>query len=105
VSWASLARGLGRIEADEFAMRTDLEGHWELVTEGAQTILRAAGVHEAYDRLKSIVRGKRLTEGMFDRWVEDLPCDKFVKEKLRALSPMTYIGLAEQLTERALTEE
>jgi adenylosuccinate lyase len=105
VAWVSLARGLGRIEADEFAMRTDLEAHWEVVTEGAQTILRSAGVHEAYDRLKAMVRGKQLTQEMFNKWVEDLPCDKSVKEKLRALSPLTYIGLAERIAERALTEE
>jgi len=104
-AWVSLARGLERIEADESAMRTGLEAHWEVITEGAQTILRSAGVHEAYDRLKAIVRGKQLTQEMFNKWVEDLPCDKSVKEKLRALSPLTYIGLAERIAERALTEE
>ena len=39
-------------------MRAELEAHWEIVAEGAQTILRAAGVSDAYDQLKSIARGK-----------------------------------------------
>ena len=40
-------------------MRAELEAHWEVVAEGAQTILRAAGVSDAYDQLKSHCTRKR----------------------------------------------
>jgi len=105
VAYASLARGLERIEANESKMRSDLEAHWEVITEGAQTILRAAGVNEAYDQVKSMVRGNEWTKEKFNRWLEKLPVDGAVKEKLRALSPLTYVGVAEQIAELALNEE
>ena len=42
LAYVNLARGLDRIEPNEAKLRADLESHWEIVAEGAQTILRAA---------------------------------------------------------------
>ncbi len=105
VAYASLARGLERVEADAAAMRSELEAHWEIVAEGAQSILRSAGVPQAYDQLKSLTRGKDITEETFKKWIDGLEVDKSVKAKLRSLSPLTYIGLAEAITERILKEK
>jgi adenylosuccinate lyase len=104
VAYASLARALERVEANESAMGSELEVHWEVVAEGAQTILRAAGVSEAYNQLKSIARGKEITKETFNKWVEGLSVKPSVKEKLHALSPLTYVGLAEEIAHRALNE-
>ena len=105
VAYSSLAKALERVEANESAMRSGLEAHWEVVAEGAQTILRAAGVNEAYDQLKSIARGKEITKETFNKWVDSLSVDKSVKEKLRALSPLTYFGLAEEIAKKVLKEK
>ena len=105
LAYIGLARGLENLETDEAVLRTDLEAHWEVVAEGAQTILRVAGVKEAYNQLKSIVRGKGLTQLGFNEWIESLMVDDSIKDKLRGLSPLTYIGLAEQIAARALKEE
>jgi adenylosuccinate lyase len=102
VAWTSIARGLKRVEADEAAMRSDLETHWEVIAEGAQTILRAANIPSAYEQLKSLTRGKEITEESYRRWIESLEVDKFLKSKLRSLSPLTYIGLAEDIVEKVL---
>ena len=104
VAYASLAKALERVEANESAMRSELEAHWEVVAEGAQTILRAAGVSEAYDQLKSIARGKEITKETFNKWIEGLSVDKSAKKKLRALSPLSYLGLAEEIAEKSLEE-
>ncbi len=97
VAYASLARGLERVEADAAAMRSELEAHWEVVAEGAQTILRAANIPQAYDQLKSLTRGQVITEENFHQWIESLQVDDAVKTKLRSLSPMSYIGLAGEI--------
>jgi len=102
LAFVNLARGLGRVEANEETMRADLQAHWEVIAEGAQTILRAAGVSDAYDVLKSLTRGKDITASEFAAWIDTLSVDESVKARLRALSPLTYIGLAEQLVERTL---
>jgi len=104
VAYASLVKGLERVEANESSMRAELEAHWEIVAEGAQTILRAAGVSEAYNQLKSLARGKEITKETFNQWIENLSAGESVKEKLRALSPLTYVGLAEEIADRALKE-
>ncbi len=105
VAYASLDRGLERVEADESAMRSELEAHWEVVAEGAQTILRASGDAKAYDQLKSLMRGKDITEESFKQWIENLQIDENIKTKLHALSPLSYVGLAEKIAERALREK
>lgn len=97
VAWTSIARGLERVEANEAGMRSTLEAHWEVVSEGAQTILRAANVSSAYEQLKSLTRGKGITQESYLAWVESLEVDESVKSQLRSLSPLTYIGLAEKI--------
>ena len=104
LAYESLAKGLERVEVNESAMRSELEAHWEVVAEGAQTILRAAGVSKAYDQLKSIVRGKEFTKETFNQWIGGLSVDESTKAKLRALSPLTYIGLAEEIAEKTLND-
>lgn len=105
VAYIGLSRGLERIEVNQTGMREGLEKHWEVVAEGAQTILRAAGANEAYEQLKSISRGKEVTKEMFNQWIESLSVDEPAKEKLRTLSPLNYFGLAEEIAERALEEK
>jgi adenylosuccinate lyase len=97
VAWTSIAGGLDRVEANEAGMQSELEAHWEVVAEGAQTILRAANVPFAYEQLKSLTRGKEITQESYQEWVEGLKVDETVKSKLRSLSPLTYVGLAEEI--------
>jgi len=104
IAYQSLTRGLGRVQANEAKLRADLETHWEVVAEGAQTILRAAGVGDAYETLKNLTRGKNLTAERYRAWVESLEVADPVRARLLALSPFTYTGLAEQLVELALHE-
>ncbi len=104
VGYASLIRGLALIKVDEQAMQAELNAHWEVVAEGAQTILRAVGVSGAYDDLKALTRGKPLTQQAYNSWIDDLQVSEEVRSSLRTLSPLTYIGLAEQIVDRALSE-
>ena len=85
-------------------MRSALEAHWEVVAEGAQTILRAANVSSAYEQLKSLTRGKGITQESYQNWVDSLEVEETVKSKLRSLSPLTYIGLAEEIVEKGLDQ-
>jgi adenylosuccinate lyase len=98
-AWTSITRGLDRVEADEADMRSELEAHWEVVAEGAQTILRAANIPSAYEQLKSLTRGKEISQESYQKWVEALNVDENVKSKLQSLSPLSYVGLAEEITE------
>ncbi len=102
VAWTSLVRGLERIHANEPRLHQDLEQHWDVVAEGAQTILRAAGVSYAYDQLKELTRGKQITRADYEAWVAQLDVGEQVRERLRALTPFSYVGLAGQIVDRIL---
>jgi adenylosuccinate lyase len=102
VAYINLARGLDRIDANVDKMRADLETHWEVVSEGAQTILRAGGVPDAYDTLKSLTRGKTFTRETFAEWVESLDVNPSIKAQLRELSPLSYLGIAEKIVDSIL---
>jgi len=102
LAWNNITRGMSRVEADEEKIRQELSEHWEVVSEGAQTILRAAGKSNAYESLKSQTRGRLLDERSYQLWVERLDVDEETRGHLQSLSPESYIGLAIQLTDQIL---
>lgn len=103
LAWNNLLRGMGRIAADEGIIKEDLETHWEVISEGAQSILRAAGQSDAYESLKEQTRGRVLTEADYKSWVDAIEVSEDVRISLTSLSPETYIGLAIELVDRELS--
>jgi adenylosuccinate lyase len=102
LAWTNFQRGLKRIAPDEEKLKAELNAHWEVVSEGAQTILRAAGKSDAYESLKEQTRGRVLTESDYKAWCDSIDVDNATREKLKVLSPETYIGLAIELTDLVL---
>ena len=103
VAWTNLQRGMKRIAPDEEKLKSELNAHWEVVSEGAQTILRAAGKSDAYESLKEQTRGRVLTESDYKIWCGSIEVDDETRGRLKNLSPETYIGLAIQLTDRVVS--
>lgn len=102
IAYSSLSRGLGRIAANKDLMQSDLENRWEVVAEGAQSILRAAEISESYEKLKALTRGKKLNQEIYTNWIESLDVETTVKKKLHQLSPLKYFGLSEKIAEEVL---
>jgi adenylosuccinate lyase len=100
LAWTNFQRGLKRIAPDEEKLKAELNAHWEVVSEGAQTILRAVGKSDAYETLKEKTRGQVLTESEYKTWCNSIDVDDATRKKLQNLSPETYIGLAIELTEK-----
>jgi adenylosuccinate lyase len=101
IAWTNLRRGLTRIAPDEEKLRAELGSHWEVVAEGAQTILRTAGNLDAYESLKQQTRGRVLDEAEYRSWCDSIDVDDATRQRLKSLSPETYLGLAIRLTEIA----
>lgn len=102
LAWINLQRGLKRIAPDEERLKAELNAHWEVVSEGAQTILRAAGKPDAYESLKERTRGRTLTEFDYKGWCDEIDVDEATRQKLKSLSPEKYLGLAIKLTDTLL---
>ena len=102
LAWNNITRGMLRVDADHEAIKRELNEHWEVISEGAQTILRTAGRSDAYESLKSQTQGRVLDENSYRSWAESLDISDETRERLLSLSPESYIGLAVQLVDEIL---
>jgi adenylosuccinate lyase len=97
LSYGSLELGLGKIELDQARVAEDLERAWEVLGEAVQTVMRAHGIPEAYDRLKSFTRGRPIDKAAMREFIASLDLPPAEKERLLCLEPGTYVGLAPML--------
>ena len=95
----STLKGLGKIETDAARMAADLDGEWEVLAEPVQTVMRKAGLPKPYERLKELTRGKRITPQALQAFVKSLGLPQADEERLLALTPAAYTGLAARLAE------
>jgi adenylosuccinate lyase len=100
LSYESLKLGLGKIELDQVRVAEDLDRAWEVLGEAVQTVMRAHGIPEAYDRLKSFTRGRPIDRDAMREFITSLDLPPAEKERLLCLEPGTYVGLAPMLAKR-----
>jgi adenylosuccinate lyase len=97
IGWRSLERGLTKIEASPATLSADIDDAWEVLGEAVQTVLRAAGVPNGYERLKDLTRGQAIDARSLSTFIDTLPISATEKARLKQLSPKDYTGLAAQL--------
>ncbi len=100
LSYGSLVLGLGKIELDRARVAEDLDRAWEVLGEAVQTVMRAHGIPDAYDRLKSFTRGRPIDEDAMRQFIASLDLPPAEKERLLCLEPKDYVGLAPVLAKR-----
>jgi len=101
LGYVKLRDGLAKVAPNERVMREDLEANPEVIGEAVQTILRREGDTQAYERVKDLTRGERVTLADFRDLFDDLDVSPDVREELRALTPETYTGVAADLARDA----
>jgi adenylosuccinate lyase len=100
LGYDSLARGLGKLELNEAALAADLDAAWEVLAEPIQTVMRRHGLPEPYEQLKAFTRGQPMTRELMRGFVQKLDLPAAEKERLLAMTPASYTGLAAQLAGR-----
>ncbi len=100
LAYGACLRGLGKLEASPRRLAEDLDANWEVLTEAVQQVMRRHGVPGAYEKLKSLSRGKRLDRKQLAAFVRALPIPAADKQRLLALTPASYTGLAAKLAKR-----
>jgi adenylosuccinate lyase len=90
-------RGLGRIAPAPAVMIAELDGQWEVLAEAVQTVMRRFGLPEPYERLKELTRGATITAEEVRVFIRGLGLPPEAEERLLALTPAGYIGLAPEL--------
>ncbi|MBR7744228.1 adenylosuccinate lyase [Phycicoccus sp. BSK3Z-2] len=93
-------RGLAGLDAVPEAMAADLDRNWEVLGEAVQSAMRALGaqgvpgMEEPYERLKELTRGRRIGQEDLVAFVQGLGLPPEVEERLAAMTPLSYTGLA-----------
>src|SRR3989338_2519471 len=99
IGYRSLLKGLGKIDVNAGAMLEALQTHPEAIAEAIQTVLRKEGVEAPYEKIKELTRGRKVTLDDFAQFIDGLYISADVKNRLKALRPENYIGLAEEIAE------
>ncbi|MEZ5230585.1 MAG: hypothetical protein R2710_29115 [Acidimicrobiales bacterium] len=98
IAMSSLLKGLGKLELNESVLADDLDANWEVLAEPIQTVMRRYGVDKPYERLKELTRGQRLDRAGMVAFVDTLDIPEAEKDRLKAMSPASYVGSAAEQT-------
>ena len=99
IALEALLRGLGKLNPDPARIAADLDASFEVLAEAVQTVMRRHGLPEPYEQLKALTRGERITRDAIQTFVAGLALPDDAKQRLLALTPASYIGLARKLAE------
>jgi len=100
IALQSLLKGLSKIEISRESLQQDLDNNWEILAEPIQTILRREHIANAYEDLKDLTRGQQLDQEMLHNFIDTLEVTESVKDEMKALTPESYIGIAESLAKK-----
>jgi len=96
IALQSLMKGIGKLEVNSTAINADVAEAWEVLAEAVQTVTRRYGIPEPYEKLKALTRGQAVSKEILLEFIQtlDIPADEV--QRLLALTPDSYIGLAAQ---------
>lgn len=87
--------GLAKVQVNKAKLEEDLNDRWEVLAEPIQTMLRKYCIPDAYDRLKELTRGKKISKEDIQNFIESLDMlSAEDKKTLLELTPVKYIGWA-----------
>ena len=94
----SLSKGFKKLSPNKLKLKSELDENWEVLTEAIQTMLRFEQIPDAYEQLKSLSRGSAISKEDYMQFIESLDISVTSKNKLLALTPAKYIGIAKDLS-------
>ncbi len=96
----SLLKGLGKLEPNAARMVADLDANVEVLGEAVQTVMRRYGHADAYEQLKELTRGEKISLEAMVEFIEGLDLPPEARQRLAELTPANYTGLAAPLARR-----
>ena len=96
IALQSLMKGIGKLEVNSTAINADVAEAWEVLAEAVQTVMRRYGIPEPYEKLKALTRGQAVSKEILLEFIQTLDIPPSEVQRLLALTPESYIGLAAQ---------
>jgi adenylosuccinate lyase len=100
LAYQSLLAGLNKLEINETAIAADLDASWEVLAEPIQTVMRRFGLPQPYEQLKKFTRGEPMTRALMQGFIANLEIPQAEKQRLLAMTPGSYTGMAAELAKR-----
>ncbi len=103
IAYDACLKGVSKLELNAQRLNDDLDQAQEVLAEPIQTVMRRYRVENPYEKLKALTRGNAMTREAMLTFVESDELGDVSdadKQRLRELTPATYIGNA---TEQART--
>lgn len=97
LAYDSCLRGLNKLEVNAARIAEDLDQSWEVLAEPVQTVMRRYGIENPYEQLKELTRGKGISKEALQDFIGKLAIPQEAKDLLLAMTPASYVGLAEKL--------
>ena len=91
--------GLNKLEVNEELLNSELDNHYEVLTEAIQTMLRKNKVNNAYELLKDLSRGKEVNKNELHDFIKKLPINQEDINILLSLTPYNYTGLSTKIVD------
>lgn len=104
IAYRSTLKGIGKLQVNTESLANELDANWELLAEPIQTVMRRYGVEKPYEKLKELTRGKKVNQAIIAAFIDNLAIPENAKTELKALTPATYIGAAEMLTDKLIAQ-
>jgi len=96
IALQSLLKGVGKLQINAEAINADVSQAWEVLAEAVQTVMRRYGIPEPYEKLKALTRGQAVSREILLEFIKTLDIPNDEVERLLALTPESYVGLAAQ---------
>ncbi len=99
IAYEACLKGISKLEINPNRLLEDLDNAQEVLAEPIQTVMRRYRVENPYEKLKALTRGNAMTREMMLAFVDSHELDNVSaddKQRLRELTPASYIGNAEQ---------
>ncbi len=97
IAYDACQKGLGKLDADPERIAEDLDDAWEVLAEAVQTVMRRHGIADAYEQLKALTRGRRITAATLREFIAGANLPDDARARLLAMKPADYVGLAARL--------
>ena len=97
IAMQSTFRGMGKLQVNVDVIKQDVDDAWEVLSEAVQTVMRRYGIPEPYEKLKALTRGQPVTKELLHDFIASIDIPGGEKERLLALTPAAYVGLAAEI--------
>ena len=100
LAYKNINRGLERVQPNRVQMGVELENSWGILAEAIQTVLRKNGEKKAYQKIKTLTRGKVVDKERYMDIISALGVSDEDRAALVNLSPATYLGEVEKILKK-----